>query len=1067
MRRPNLMVMVLFTALFLNSSSAWSLDRFVDLGNGSVLDTTFYLRWLKNTNCFGYQTWDTATTLSNNLTSGMCGLTDGSVAGVWRLPDIGFLSKLFDPQYTSKTALNAAFTFQYTNPSFWSLTAWEPYYDCWLVRNDCYDYRYRGTQADGSVEYVLKSSDGLFIPVSDGHIGFIKSSLNSKDFGVVTPNSTSTSQIFTISNNGTVAVFLNILLTGGDVGMFTLDKGDGSNGTCGATTTLASGASCTVSAGFNPTKHGARATSLWINSTAMNPNVYIPLGGNTIDPGVSWWKAENNADDSAGSNNGTLHGGAYAAGKSGQAFSFDGGAAQYVAVPSSSTLDIFGNHSVAFWINPTTWPAAGSEYRIISKWTNGYENKQVSIDSDGKVHYFLFGTTAAGVTSSTAVPTGVWTHIAVTYDGANMKIYLNDVVKGSAAAVGDVGDGTGTLYLGYSPAVTAGEAYFNGLLDEVGWYNRTLSAAEVGILANMDVAPFSFVSRTGMPLNDMIGSDPITVTGVTGSTVISIVGGEYAISSDGGSTWSEWTNVTGTVSANNQVKVRQMSSASYSTKTSTTLAIGWAKGVFDVTTEAVGDPQTNGVGLVAWWQAENNARDTVGGYHGVTNENLSATAAENGTATVSCGPGSAIVSFTSLYGADPNWSSCGNCTTGLSSCSVTFNNTFCTPDPFPGHVKTGKLNIMCATAYPPGKAGQAFGFDGSTAQYLAVPHSSAFDLATGHTVSMWIRLNSLPVAGKYFTLVNKWATGAEDKRVAIDSNGRVVYSLSGVSGSVTSSTALTLGVWSHVVATYDGTAMKIYINGISDASTPASGNVGNGSGKLYFGLNPERVSENIYVNYDGLLDEIRWYSRALSQGDVTALTPSYTLSLSVSGSGIGTISSAPQGTNPAGVSCASGTCTTTYLYHTAVTLTPSLNAITTFGSWGGDCSGSGACGFTMDADKIVSASLNQAPLAKNTTCDKTYSSLAEALTDVERNAFHGDVLLLLGTPYDSAVCLNKGFSLNGGWSATYLTKSGIPTTLNNGLLVTSGTSAIETIVVKGQLLLQGGSLSANDITISP
>ena len=55
MRRLNLMVMVLLTALLFCSSPAWSLDRFVDLNDGTMLDTVSSLRWLQNANCYGTQ----------------------------------------------------------------------------------------------------------------------------------------------------------------------------------------------------------------------------------------------------------------------------------------------------------------------------------------------------------------------------------------------------------------------------------------------------------------------------------------------------------------------------------------------------------------------------------------------------------------------------------------------------------------------------------------------------------------------------------------------------------------------------------------------------------------------------------------------------------------------------------------------------------------------------------------------------------------------------------------------------------------------------------------------------
>ena len=185
---------------------------------------------------------------------------------------------------------------------------------------------------------------------------------------------------------------------------------------------------------------------------------------------VSWWRGEGNATDTQGVNNGTLNGGVtFVTGKVGQAFSFDGSTAQYVSIPSSASLNIFGTHTVAFWVKPNALPTSGKNYQLVSKWTNGYEHKQVSINANGTVSYFLYGTTAgSGVTSTTALTPGVWCHVAATYDGANMKIYINGVQDASTAANGDVGDGSGTLYLGYNPdtaAFAGGEAYFNGQLD--------------------------------------------------------------------------------------------------------------------------------------------------------------------------------------------------------------------------------------------------------------------------------------------------------------------------------------------------------------------------------------------------------------------------------------------------------------------------------------------------------------------------------------------------------------------------------------------------------------------------
>lgn len=62
--------------------------RFTDNGNGTVTDNLTGLIWLKNANCWGQINWATALANANSLASGACGLSDGSAAGQWRLPNI-------------------------------------------------------------------------------------------------------------------------------------------------------------------------------------------------------------------------------------------------------------------------------------------------------------------------------------------------------------------------------------------------------------------------------------------------------------------------------------------------------------------------------------------------------------------------------------------------------------------------------------------------------------------------------------------------------------------------------------------------------------------------------------------------------------------------------------------------------------------------------------------------------------------------------------------------------------------------------------------------------------------
>jgi hypothetical protein len=82
--------------------------RFVDHGDGTVTDTMTGLVWLKQADCISGQ-WIDALATVNSLASGQCGLSDGSAAGAWRMPNRNELQSLSDRGQT-----NMAQYFDYT-----------------------------------------------------------------------------------------------------------------------------------------------------------------------------------------------------------------------------------------------------------------------------------------------------------------------------------------------------------------------------------------------------------------------------------------------------------------------------------------------------------------------------------------------------------------------------------------------------------------------------------------------------------------------------------------------------------------------------------------------------------------------------------------------------------------------------------------------------------------------------------------------------------------------------------------------------------------------------------------
>jgi hypothetical protein len=79
-------IMFCLLAIFFLHEPAFGSFNFIDNGDGTVTDTRTGLVWLKNANPCGTKNWADAVAYCNSLASGMAGLTDGSIAGQWRLP---------------------------------------------------------------------------------------------------------------------------------------------------------------------------------------------------------------------------------------------------------------------------------------------------------------------------------------------------------------------------------------------------------------------------------------------------------------------------------------------------------------------------------------------------------------------------------------------------------------------------------------------------------------------------------------------------------------------------------------------------------------------------------------------------------------------------------------------------------------------------------------------------------------------------------------------------------------------------------------------------------------------
>ena len=190
--------------------------------------------------------------------------------------------------------------------------------------------------------------------------------------------------------------------------------------------------------------------------------------------------------DASGSNNlGTVTNGAWNnTGKFGKALSFNGSNSN-LFVNSSTSLNLTAGMTVMAWVNPSSSTQTNNR-TIVRRETNGYwlyagRTGNTLRPGGGAV----INSTTRSVSTNTALTANTWTHVAMTYDGTNVILYVNGSVVSTTAATGTIASGTTPLWIGGGPS----SEFFQGLIDEVRVYNRALNATDITTARNAAITP--------------------------------------------------------------------------------------------------------------------------------------------------------------------------------------------------------------------------------------------------------------------------------------------------------------------------------------------------------------------------------------------------------------------------------------------------------------------------------------------------------------------------------------------------------------------------------------------------
>jgi Concanavalin A-like lectin/glucanases superfamily/Immunoglobulin I-set domain/PQQ-like domain len=186
-----------------------------------------------------------------------------------------------------------------------------------------------------------------------------------------------------------------------------------------------------------------------------------------------------------------------------------------------------------------------------------------------------------------------------------------------------------------------------------------------------------------------------------------------------------------------------------------------------------------------------------------------------------------------------------------------------------------------ATASVVGVVGSAFGFDG-TNSFVLIPDAPALRPAN-LTIEGWVRFDSLDSAGlggsppgqQYIVFKQNTQAGAFEGYNLLKnrySNGDVfsflISSAAGDSVEVDSVTLVSTGVWYHVAGVRGPNFVQLYINGQLEGQAAVNFAQDYATLPLYFGTSGQASWDH---KFQGALDEVSLYNRALSSNEITAI----------------------------------------------------------------------------------------------------------------------------------------------------------------------------------------------------
>ena len=581
------------------------------------------------------------------------------------------------------------------------------------------------------------------------------------------------------------------------------------------------------------------------------------------------------ANDASGNGHfGEISGATWASGRYGGALSFDG-SNDSVLLGSLGTFYQSG-FTLEAWVNKTS--ATENDAAVVGSWTGS--GPMIWVDHLATRYHLTLGGGYSGYLNSGQSPlAGQWQHLAATYDGTTARFYI-DGAQVASRTNGSVGNSD--LWRIGAYGGSAG-GFFDGLIDDVRVYDHALSGGEIQDDMDEPLPPHDATPPTAPGSLDATGGlQQVGLSWTAATDDAGVVGYAVHRSTSAGFTPSEanrigqpigtsytdiglpagtyFYRVTAGDAAGNVGPASGEASATASVDTTApTIEVDPLGSVVSgpVTVTATGDDDQGLVGVQFRLNGQNLGTEDRTSPYSVTWDTRGEV---NDTHVLSAVARDGAANSTTSALAPVTVSNSGVSTTGLQLAYGFDEGIGALLADSSGNNKTGTITGGTWTS---GRYGGAVSLDGLAGRIdpspLGVFYRNAF------TYEAWVFKQG--TKGDV-AVVGSWvASQSGGAMIWVDhATARYRLTLGGsFSDYLDSGRGPAVGRWQHVAATYDGTTARMYIDGAEVASKVFSGNVGSSNAWRIgaYGLTPTGF-------FDGSIDDVRIYDRALSASDIAA-----------------------------------------------------------------------------------------------------------------------------------------------------------------------------------------------------